>query len=59
MINDISAIDETTRERLKRWKTRLKNLIEIQLPTDYSRPIPPKVVDAVHTLSLPDSTGLA
>ncbi|CAI2169598.1 18048_t:CDS:10 [Funneliformis geosporum] len=46
-------------ERLERWKQRLQNLTEIQLPTDYPRPSPPKVVEATRILHLPEITALA
>ncbi|CAG8503059.1 14139_t:CDS:2 [Funneliformis caledonium] len=46
-------------ERLERWKQRLQNLTEIQLPTDYPRPLPPKVVEATKILHLPEITALA
>ncbi len=42
--------------KLKRWKKRLENLTEIQLPTDYPRPSPLQVVEAVQTLELPKKT---
>src|SRR2546423_188640 len=45
-------------ERLNRWKQRLQNLTEIQLPTDYPRVLPPKVVEAVQSLHLTEKTAL-
>ncbi|RKP27925.1 hypothetical protein SYNPS1DRAFT_6883, partial [Syncephalis pseudoplumigaleata] len=44
---------------LQRWLARLSGLSELQLPTDYPRPTPFKVVEAVHSLSLRKETGLA
>ncbi|KAG9305834.1 hypothetical protein G9A89_006245 [Geosiphon pyriformis] len=46
-------------ERLKRWKKRLENLTHNQLPTDYPRPLPLQVVEAVQTLHLPETTAYA
>ncbi|KAF8925423.1 L-aminoadipate-semialdehyde dehydrogenase [Dissophora ornata] len=50
---------DALKDRLARWKTRLEALTEIQLPTDYPRPIPLQVVEAVHSLQLPEQTSLA
>ncbi|KAI1317748.1 large subunit of alpha-aminoadipate reductase [Mortierella claussenii] len=47
------------KDRLARWKTRLDALTEIHLPTDYPRPIPLQVVEAVHSLQLPEQTSLS
>ncbi|CAG8507913.1 10748_t:CDS:10 [Acaulospora morrowiae] len=55
LLNDPVLINK----RLERWKTRLRNLTEIQLPTDYPRPLPPRVIEAVKILNLPESTALA
>src|ERR1043165_7409473 len=49
----------TEAERLERWKQRLRNLSEIQLPTDYPRPFPLKVVEAIKILQLPETAALA
>ena len=49
----------STGERLERWKKRLQNLSEIQLPTDYPRHLPLKVVEAIKTLQLPENAALA
>ncbi|KAF9560767.1 large subunit of alpha-aminoadipate reductase [Mortierella alpina] len=50
---------DALKDRLSRWKTRLDALTEIHLPTDYPRPIPLQVVEAVHSLQLPEQTSLA
>lgn len=47
------------KDRLSRWKTRLNALTEIHLPTDYPRPIPLQVVEAVHSLQLTEQSSLA
>lgn len=44
---------------LSHWSTRLSNLTELILPTDYPRPVPFKVVEAEETLVLPDTASLA
>ncbi|PKY43091.1 large subunit of L-aminoadipate-semialdehyde dehydrogenase [Rhizophagus irregularis] len=46
-------------ERLERWKQRLQNLNELQLPTDYPRPSPAKVVEAVKKVTLTEATSIA
>ncbi|RKP34594.1 hypothetical protein BJ085DRAFT_20706 [Dimargaris cristalligena] len=46
-------------ERLDRWQQRLLRPTELVLPTDYPRPVPLKVVEASHTIALPDSACLA
>ncbi|KAF9418100.1 large subunit of alpha-aminoadipate reductase [Podila epigama] len=50
---------DSLKDRLIRWKTRLDALTEIHLPTDYPRPIPLQVVEAVHSLQLTEQTSLA
>ncbi|KAF9310875.1 large subunit of alpha-aminoadipate reductase [Podila horticola] len=50
---------DALKDRLSRWKTRLDALTEIHLPTDYPRPIPLQVVEAVHSLQLTEQTSLA
>ncbi|KAG0019723.1 large subunit of alpha-aminoadipate reductase [Entomortierella chlamydospora] len=56
--NDASSAAQL-KDRLSRWKTRLDALTEIHLPTDYPRPIPLQVVEAVYSLQLPEQTSLA
>jgi L-aminoadipate-semialdehyde dehydrogenase len=46
-------------ECLERWKQRLRNLNELQLPTEYPRPSPAKVVEAVKKITLTEDTSLA
>ncbi|KAJ2530202.1 large subunit of alpha-aminoadipate reductase, partial [Coemansia sp. RSA 1933] len=45
-------------ERLGRWQERLRSPTELQLPTDYPRPIPLKVVEAVETFELSAQSSL-
>ncbi|KAJ1942512.1 large subunit of alpha-aminoadipate reductase, partial [Linderina pennispora] len=45
--------------RLTRWQTRLSSPTELQLPTDYPRPMPLKVVEAVDTFELPAASSLS
>lgn len=42
-------------EALKRWQARLGTLPSLALPTDYPRPTPAKMIEAVQTLPLPAS----
>ncbi|KAJ2003021.1 large subunit of alpha-aminoadipate reductase [Coemansia thaxteri] len=46
-------------ERVTRWQERLRSPTELQLPTDYPRPIPFKVVEAQETFPLSASASLA
>lgn len=54
-----SAHPSDLKDRLSRWKTRLNALTEIHLPTDYPRPIPLQVVEAVHSVQLTEQSSLA
>ncbi|OZJ06152.1 hypothetical protein BZG36_01041 [Bifiguratus adelaidae] len=45
--------------RLRAWKDRLQNRTDLLLPTDYPRPFPMKVVEAVESLTLSEETLLA
>ncbi|KAJ2892656.1 large subunit of alpha-aminoadipate reductase, partial [Coemansia aciculifera] len=45
--------------RVGRWQERLRSPTELQLPTDYPRPIPLKVVEAISTFELTASSSLA
>jgi L-2-aminoadipate reductase len=44
---------------LQRWENRLAALTELQLPTDYPRPIPQRTVEAEYTLNISDETSMA
>ncbi|KAJ1871492.1 large subunit of alpha-aminoadipate reductase [Coemansia sp. RSA 990] len=46
-------------ERLSRWQERLRSPTELQLPTDYPRPIPLNVVEAVEKFELSAQSSLA
>ena len=45
--------------RLQRWEDRLRSLTTQTLTTDYVRPDPPRIVEAVHSVTLPESTRIA
>ncbi|KAF0374315.1 L-aminoadipate-semialdehyde dehydrogenase [Gigaspora margarita] len=55
LLNDPVLINK----RLDRWKQRLRNLTELQLPTDYVRPLTPKVIEDKKILRIPEATALA
>ncbi|KAL1920377.1 uncharacterized protein VTP21DRAFT_754 [Calcarisporiella thermophila] len=55
----VQLTPEELRARLKRWHARLHNLADLQLPTDYPRPMPLKIIEAFHTLPLSESLSLA
>lgn len=38
------------------WKSRLQNLTDLQLPTDYPRPLPARTVEQVVTFDLSEQT---
>ncbi|KAI9503177.1 L-aminoadipate-semialdehyde dehydrogenase [Coemansia spiralis] len=46
-------------ERLARWQERLRSPTELQLPTDYPRPSPPRAVEAVETFELSAASSVA
>ncbi|ORX94094.1 L-aminoadipate-semialdehyde dehydrogenase [Basidiobolus meristosporus CBS 931.73] len=46
-------------DRINAWKERLQSLTELQLPTDYPRSVPLKIVEAVEALQLSEATCLA
>ena len=46
-------------EQIQRWKKRLLSLTELQLPTDYPRPIPLRVVEAEHCIDVTEASSLA
>jgi L-aminoadipate-semialdehyde dehydrogenase len=41
------------------WKSRLQNLTDLLLPTDYPRPLPPRTVEEVLSFDLPEQTLLS
>ncbi|KAJ2486818.1 large subunit of alpha-aminoadipate reductase [Coemansia sp. RSA 2050] len=45
--------------RVSRWQDRLRSPTELQLPTDYPRPIPLKVVEAMETFELSAASSLS
>lgn len=50
---------EDLQARLERWESRLRSLTTQTLTSDYVRPDPPRVVEAVHSVVLPDSVRIA
>lgn len=45
--------------RLARWEERLRSLTTASLTTDYVRPDPPRIVEAVHSVTVSEATRLA
>ncbi|RPA90668.1 large subunit of L-aminoadipate-semialdehyde dehydrogenase [Choiromyces venosus 120613-1] len=45
--------------RLSRWEERLRSLTTQSLTTDYVRPDPPRIVEAAHTVAVPEPAKLA
>ncbi|CAO3703787.1 unnamed protein product [Rhizopus stolonifer] len=48
-----------TADNISIWKTRLQNLTDLLLPTDYPRPLPARTVEEVQTFDLPEQTLLS
>ncbi|KAI8923095.1 hypothetical protein BC831DRAFT_472975 [Entophlyctis helioformis] len=48
-----------TAAALARWRSRLASLTELILPTDYPRPVPPRLVEAEQAADLSDAAALA
>jgi L-aminoadipate-semialdehyde dehydrogenase len=46
-------------DRLTSWKARLQNLTDLQVPTDYPRPMPARTVEEVQTFDLSEKTLLS
>lgn len=48
-------------DNISLWKARLQNLTDLQVPTDYPRPLPARTVEQVQTYDLSEQTllGLA
>lgn len=53
------ASQDSTEARLGRWEERLRSLTTQSLTTDYVRPDPPHIVEAVHAVTIPEATKLA
>lgn len=46
-------------DRLKVWHSRLNNITDLLVPTDYPRPLPTRVVEDVQTVHLSEQTLLS
>lgn len=54
------AIEEESLDaRLARWEARLRSVTLQSLTTDYVRPENAKIIEAVHSVTLPDATRTA
>ncbi|KAJ2963282.1 hypothetical protein NQZ79_g1633 [Umbelopsis isabellina] len=53
----VNAVDY--QERLVAWQSRLNNITDLLIPTDYPRPLPARVVEDVQTLQLSEQTLLS
>lgn len=45
--------------RLEAWQARLQNLTDLQVPTDYPRPLPSRTVEEVQSYDLSEQTLLS
>ncbi|EIE87722.1 hypothetical protein G6F46_005476 [Rhizopus delemar] len=48
-----------TTDNISIWKSRLQNLTDLLLPTDYPRPLPARTVEEVLSFDLPEQTLLS
>ncbi|KAI8085213.1 L-aminoadipate-semialdehyde dehydrogenase [Halteromyces radiatus] len=55
----LSSSSSSDTQLLKGWKTRLASLADLQVPTDYPRPLPSRSVEEVQTCELPENTLLS
>lgn len=53
------TIEDSLEARLQRWEARLRSITTQSLTTDYVRPDPHRLVEAVHTVTLPETTRTA
>lgn len=51
--------DDSLDARLARWEARLRSVTLQSLTTDYVRPENARIVEAVHSVTLPDATRTA
>lgn len=52
----MASAQDSLEARLARWEERLRSLTTQSLTTDYVRPDPPRIVEAVHSVMVPDET---
>lgn len=57
IIHTISMVNAA--DRITLWKSRLHNLTDLQVPTDYPRPLPARTVEEVQTFDLSEQTLLS
>ncbi|KAF8475997.1 hypothetical protein BDZ91DRAFT_649471 [Kalaharituber pfeilii] len=50
---------DSLRARLERWESRLRSLTTQTLTTDYVRPDPPRIVEAEHSVAIPEAARTA
>jgi L-aminoadipate-semialdehyde dehydrogenase len=50
------ALSADHTENIKLWKSRLQNLTDLLVPTDYPRPLPARTVEEVQSFDLPEKT---
>ena len=53
------ASSDSLEARLQRWEDRLRSLTTQTLTTDYVRPDPPGLIEAVHSVTIPEATRTA
>lgn len=52
-------MSSSTAARLEAWQARLQNLTDLQVPTDYPRPLPSRTVEEVQSYDLSEQTLLS
>ncbi|KAL7266485.1 putative NRPS-like protein biosynthetic cluster [Rhizina undulata] len=58
-IDNYSMAENSIEARLARWEERLRSLTTSSLTTDYVRTDPPRIVEAVHVVTLNESARLS
>lgn len=54
-----NIMSSSTTARLEAWQARLQNLTDLQVPTDYPRPLPSRTVEEVQSYDLSEQTLLS
>ena len=53
------AQPDSLQTRLQRWEDRLRSLTTQTLTTDYVRPDPPRLIEAIHSITIPEAARTA
>lgn len=53
------ALSDSLQARLQRWEDRLRNPTTQSLTTDYVRPDPPHLIEAIYSVTIPETVRTA